>query len=633
MPVPTDAELSAAVQQANLPTLLPALAHLSGDLGLLREDFRPNYRVTPTGFEAQGGLSAAAQDRAREACVKALREVFRRELTVPAGSGADLRQMVEFMVGMVSDDYFQLLRHELGVSDPAEEVSAWTKDDIAPARDFRVAVIGAGMSGIAITARLQQVGIPFVVFERGADVGGVWLDNDYPGCRLDTSNFSYSYSFRQKEDWEEQYSSRDAVLEYLQGTAGWLDMWRYTRFGHQVLSARFDTSAQRWDLRVRSEAGEQEWHFDAVISAVGQLNTPKHPDIDDLEQFRGDSWHTAQWPAEADLEGRDVAVVGVGASAFQAIQEIATTARRVTVFQRTPPWVLPSPGYLDPIPQGQAWLLRSVPGYARWHRVQQFWSSVDSRRRFAVVDPAWNKTGSVSADNEALREVLIANLEKHLGVRPDLLAACTPDYPPYGKRALRDDGRWFETLKRENVEVVTQPILKAVPAGLVDGTGRLHEVDTLIFGTGFLASDFLSTLEVIGADGQSLKDTWNGDARAYYGVTIPGFPNLFCLYGPNTNLLANGSVVFFSECGANQIVSSLRRLLEDGYSSLSVRQDVHDRYNAVIDEANQNMAYGIAGVGSWYKNAYGRVSGNWPLNSIEYWRGTREVDPHDYDFK
>jgi 4-hydroxyacetophenone monooxygenase len=251
---------------------------------------------------------------------------------------------------------------------------------------------------------------------------------------------------------------------------------------------------------------------------------------------------------------------------------------------------------------------------------------------FAVVDPEWDRPGSVSAANAVLRVELEAHIKKQYTDRPDLLEKVIPSYPPYAKRLLRDNGVWATTLKKDHVSLVTDGIEEITERGIRTRDGVEHEVDVIIYGTGFAASDFLSSLKVTGRGGVDLHEQWDGDARAFLGVTIPNFPNFFCLYGPNTNLVLNGSIIMFSELSMNYVMECLRLLLSTGRRAMEVRQDVFDAFNERIDRANRRMAWGISGVQNWYKNAAGRVSQNWPLHTLEYWLLTREPVESEYRF-
>ncbi|MDB5763582.1 MAG: hapE, partial [Herminiimonas sp.] len=618
---------------AHLPSLLGTLAYATHDLSLLKEEFRPNYIETAAGFQPQGGLSTSAQEKVRAIAFDVIRQLLKGAYDgKPAPSNAEVRQIMEYMVGPFSDDYFTLLLHELGLPKGAE-APKWNKAQLAPDADFTVAIIGAGLAGVGAAYRLKQAGIPFIILERHHEVGGVWSENDYPGCHLDTSNFGYSYSFNQNPLWKEEYSSRAAVLEYLQGSAEKFGLHEHIRFSTEVVGGEYDEDDRSWNLTLRSADGSTEkLRVQALISAVGQLNRPNYPVIENIDAFAGPSWHTARWNHDVDLTGKRVAVIGTGASGFQAIQKIAEVAGELTVFQRTPPWISHTPGYNSLLKEGSRWLFEHVVNYHRWSRVYRIWTGM-CRRAYTVVDPDWKHPISVSEKNEALRQVLMSNLEKSLADRPDLLAKMTPDYPPYAKRVLRDDGNWFATLKQPNVKLVNERIVKATESGIETADGSLHEFDVIVYGTGFKAADFLSTLPLTGRGGVKLQDQWHGDdARAYYGIAVPNFPNLFCLYGPNTNVNGNSSVVLLSESGSMYIVECIRLLLESRHKAMEVRQDVLDRYNERIDSASGTVVYGASTVNSWYKNAQGRLTQNWPLRTVDYWRETREVNKKDYLF-
>jgi 4-hydroxyacetophenone monooxygenase len=368
----------------------------------------------------------------------------------------------------------------------------------------------------------------------------------------------------------------------------------------------------------------------AVISAVGQLNTPSFPDIPGRDRFVGRSFHSARWDASVDLAGKRVGVIGTGASAYQVVPSIAGVVEELCVFQRNPPWTVETPVYHAKLATGLAWLFKNVPYYHRWFRFYQFWTSVEGRRDFAAVDPSWEKQGSVSAKSEQLREILVARLMSDYAGRPDLQAKVIPSYPPYGKRMLRDNGVWAKSLKQDNVSLVTNSIESITPTGVLMRDGEHHELDTLIYCTGFDAADLLSSLTITGRGGIDLHEQWGEEPTAYIGVTIPNFPNLFCIYGPNTNLVVNGSTFMFSECAVHYVQESLRLLLDGGYSTMELKPEVLEAYQVGIDAANKLMAWGVDGVRNWYKTPSGRVSTNWPLTTLEYWERTRGPDPQDY---
>jgi 4-hydroxyacetophenone monooxygenase len=325
-----------------------------------------------------------------------------------------------------------------------------------------------------------------------------------------------------------------------------------------------------------------------------------------------------------------VAIIGTGASAAQFIPYAAEQAAELTVFQRTPPWLLATPDYHDDFPAGMKWLLRHVPGFVRWDRIWLFWRTQEGLLPMAEVDPDWpDKSRSVSAMNDLVREMFTLYYQEEFK-DPELYDKVLPQYPPLSKRFVRDNGIWNRTFTRPNVTLETTAIEEITEKGVRTVDGVEHEADVLIYGTGFHASKFLTPMQVKGRDGVDLHERWGGDARAYLGLTIPGFPNLFLMYGPNTNIVVNGSIIYFSECEAHYIVESVRMLLESGKRSMDCRPEVHDAYNDRIDAANRLRAWGASSVNSWYKNEQGRVTQNWPFALLEFWQQTREPNPDDY---
>jgi 4-hydroxyacetophenone monooxygenase len=629
----SDEQLEAALQQAELPSLMPALAYLTADASLVDPGLRPPSSGRSVVLAVQGGMTLAQQELARRRALGAL-TAFRDGGCVPAPPPAgieDKRALMTFMTGDVDDRYLPMLAFELGL--PADTgAPAWTKEAVAPGRDFRVAVIGAGMSGLAMAHRLLQAGIDVTVFERNGDVGGVWLENSYPGCRLDTSNFCYSYSFLQRGDWPHQYSRGPEIRDYFQDASRKLGLRGHIRFATVVQAVRYDEEAGEWLVTVGAGGRSETARFSAVISATGQLNQPNIPDIEGAAGFGGVSFHSARWNHHADLRGKRVGVIGSGASGYQVVPSIAAAAGQLRVFLRNPPWTIPTPNYHAGLDPGLAWLFREVPYYHRWFRFYQFWTSVEGRRDFAAVDPDWRQPGSVSAKNQRLRETLTRHLMAEYDGRPDLQRVMIPRHPPYGKRMLRDNGAWARSLRQPNVSVVSDRIERITPAGIITADGTEHDLDAIVYCTGFQAWRFLGGIEVTGAGGADLHQQWGQDPTAYLGITVPGFPNLFCLYGPNTNLVVNGSIVMFSECAVHYVMECLRVLLERGDQVMDLHPEVLASYQATIDEANALMAWGTEGVDNWYKSPTGRVSQNWPLATIDYWNLTREPDPSHYRF-
>jgi len=628
----TDDQLRAAVEEADILALLPALAHLTGDLALLRDDLRPDPAML---VQPDAGYTADQLETARTIATEAL--IRHRDAGAPPAppvAPEALHALIEFLVGPATDEWYPVLREELALEGADHRAPGWSKAEVAPDRPFRVAVIGAGMSGLLAAHRLRQAGIDVTILEKDDDVGGTWYENTYPGCRVDVPNHFYSYSFAQRPDWPQFFSTQPALLDYFRRCADELGLRPLIRFGTEVVEARFDDTDQQWSVTTRSASGgDATERYDVVVSAVGQLNRPKYPDLPGVGEFAGPAFHSARWDHDVDLTGKRVAVIGTGASAVQLIPEIAAEVGELLVFQRTPPWIAPTPNYHDDLPEGLRWLMAQVPDYAHWDRLWQFWKMHEGLLPAAVVDPEWpDQERSMSILNELVRQMLTMHLEAEF-TDPELRAKMIPPYPPLAKRVVRDNGSWPRALQRPNVSVHTEPIEAITEKGIRTADGEEHVVDVVIYGTGFTASEFLTPMRVVGTGGVDLHERWGGDARAYLGVTIPDFPNLFLLYGPNTNIVINGSIIYFSECEVHYLTEAIRLLLAGGHRSMDCRADVHDAYNERIDAANRTMVWGAAEVNSWYRNKKGRVAQNWPFSLLEYWQQTREPDPADYTLR
>ena len=626
-----DARIREALADAHLPSLLPALAQLTGDLSLLRDDLFPESVVLT---DPQGGLSPQAQEETRELALRTL-AAWRDGGAPPAPptSREQARRMMDYLIGEhVSDEYLPLLLEELAFAETDARAPGWRLEEIAPGRRLRAVIIGAGMSGILAAHRLKQAGVPFTVIEKNADVGGTWLENTYPGARVDSSNHAYSYSFAQKYDWPYHHSPQEVLLAYFRDCADEFGIRGDVRFNTEVLSAAFDDDRCLWTVTVRGPDGAEEAiEAEAVISAVGQLNRPKLPDVEGLGSFAGAAFHSARWDHGAELAGRRVGVIGTGSSASQFIPHVADEAAEVRIFQRTPNWYAPAPNYHERVSGGFLWLLRHVPGYAQWYRFWLFWAISDGFLPMVEVDDGFRPGDEATGEgNRQLRELLAGSLTAQLAGRPDLIAKALPTFPPASKRIVVDNGSWPRTLLREHVRLVTEPIRAVTPRGVLTEDGEEHELDALIYGTGFQASRFLTPMKVTGRGGVDMHEQWDGDARAYLGVTMPNFPNFFFLYGPNTNIVVNGSIVYFSECEVRYVLECLRLLAEGGHRALDCRRDVHDAYNERIDAGNLKRAWGVSSVPSWYKSESGRVAQNWPFTLLEYWQQTKTVNPADY---
>jgi 4-hydroxyacetophenone monooxygenase len=623
--------LDEAIAAAHLPALCAALVHLTGDDRWTRPEWTPTYTPLSRG---DTGLPAEV-----EADIRAKAKAAIEAWTAKGGKTSlppteTVKRMMSFVAGVeIPDNYGDFLMDELALTGTSTKDPQFDQPKLKDAaRKLKTLVIGAGMSGLLTGIRLTQAGVPFEIVEKNADVGGTWLENTYPGCRVDSSNHIYSYSFEPNHQWPQHFSTQPMLLDYFRGVAERHGLRKKIRFQTEVISLTWDEARAVWVARLKGPDGREETvEANAVVTAVGQLNRPRYPDIKGRESFKGPSFHSAKWRHEVDLTGKRVAVVGTGASAFQFVPEIADKVASLKVFQRTPPWCFPVPHYHEDVPQGFNWLMEHIPYYDKWYRFWMFWMVTDGLLPMVTADPGWNgPPTAIGQANAEFREMLAGALAMQAPNRPDLVAKVVPTYPVGGKRSLLDNGVWLAALQKPNVELITDPITEITPTGLVTADGAAHEVDVIIYGTGFHASKFLSPMKITGRGGKDLHETWGGDARAYLGMTTPGFPNFFMIYGPNTNIVVNGSIIFFSECSVRYIVGALKLLAETGARAMEPKRAVHDAFNEKVDAANRLMAWGAPQVTSWYKNEHGRVSQNWPFGLIDYWRATLTPKPEDF---
>lgn len=631
----TDAELEQIVDGAELPVLLTAIAAATGDLAWLGVGLEPPLPPADLTPHPHGGMTDDQQQRARVLALKGLAALRDERITT-----VDIlpREQVDALLGYLTggrEQWHPHLTHELILAPDKGGAPDWRFADLADGRDYEVLIVGAGVGGIAAAHRFTQAGVPITVVESSAQLGGTWSKNHYPGVRLDTPTFGYSYSFAQRGDWPHQFAQGHEILEYLTEVAERAGVVERIEFSTTLVSAHWDEAEGFWRAVTRGADGHtQERRFSAIVSAVGQLDRPHIPEFDGLDQYRGIAMHTQEWRDDVDWRGARVAVIGTGASAYQVVPAAMTDGvGELVLFQRSAPWMLPAPNYHEGVSETFAWLQRKVPHYAQWYRLWVILLGIDGRTHTVTAEDDWDGAPlSVSARNQAVRDELIGRLAAQLDGRPDLLAHAIPNYPPGAKRMLRDNGVWAEALRSDRTTLVTSGIERFTPNGIVDGEGIEHDVDIVVFATGFTPSDYLDGIEVVGRNGVELHDFWGGDARAHACVTVPGFPSLFLVYGPNIGGVAAGSLHFMLERAAEYAVKSVRRVLEEGAAAIDVRPDALDRFAAWVDAGNERMAWGQPYVRSWYKNRHGRVSQIWPYTNADYWDATQTVRDEDHVF-
>lgn len=613
------AELIADLEKVEIHPVLAAAAAASGNVSLLDHRYAPSTPTVTATTLANGGLEKDVLREVREKVADVLLALD----GLPTAALPQVAELVAFLTGADDPVFTERLRREIE-PEAAQKPTSRTGGQ-------RVAVIGAGMSGIAAALRAQDDGHLVTIFERNSDFGGTWLVNRYPGCRIDTPNFIYSYSFAQKSDWQDKYSLRDEVLTYFKDVAESRKLEERTEFEAYVTRCTWDEGLQTWRVTWVRNGIEYKDDFEIVVSAVGQLSTPLVPEFAGADDFQGTQVHSGAWPQDLDLEGKRVAVVGSGASGFQIVPAILDSVDSLVLFQRNAPWLLPTPDYHDPLSGATERLLQCIPGLAAWHRFWQFWIAVEGRYPLAQVDPDWDDPLTVSRPNAEFRDQLVEHLAHQFLDRPELLSEVIPSYPPGAKRLLRDNGAWPAALASEKVTIDRGPISGLTKEGIESASGGVHPVDVIIYATGFRASELLSGIEVTGRHGINLHDQWNGEPRAYLGITVPNFPNFFLLYGPNTNLVVNGSLIFMIECALDYVMQCIDEATEKG-AAIDTTEIALSEFVRWMNQGNDRSAWGHSSVSSWYKNRNGLVTQNWPYLLTDYWRETRNLAPGAHTF-
>jgi 4-hydroxyacetophenone monooxygenase len=387
-------------------------------------------------------------------------------------------------------------------------------------------------------------------------------------------------------------------------------------------------------VRVRGADGTEEMLVArAVISAVGQLNRPNLPDIPGRDAFAGPAFHSARWDHDLEIAGKRVAMIGAGASGFQIAPTIAPEVEQLTVFQRTAQWMFPNPNYHTPVGPGVRWALRHLPFYGRWYRFLIFWPGCDKGLEAARVDPDYpDQQIAVSEMNDLTRQMFTDWIVSQVDDDPELIAKVVPDYPATGKRTLQDNGSWLRTLTRDNVELVRTGIDHIEADAVVTDDGVRHVADVLVFATGFQATKVLFPMAIVGRDGEDLRAMWGERPAAYLGITVPRFPNFFCMYGPGTNLAHGGSLIFHSECQMRYITQCIEALIEGGHRTMEPRREQYEDWHERSQREMRGLVWSQPSIKhSFFKNAYGEIHGLSPWRLVDYWTWTRELDPADYD--
>jgi cation diffusion facilitator CzcD-associated flavoprotein CzcO len=479
--------------------------------------------------------------------------------------------------------------------------------------DARIGIVGTGFAGLGAAIGLKRAGIDdFVVFERAADVGGTWRDNTYPGCQCDVPSHLYSFSFRPNPEWSRTYSTQPEIHRYLQRCAAESDVLPHVRFEHDVTNTSWLESEARW----RVETSRGTWHVDYLILGHGGLATPSIPEIPGLESFTGRIVHSAAWDEGLDLDNQRVAVIGTGASAIQIVPRIQPKVARLHVFQRTPAWVLPHSD--RPISDRERALYRRVPLAQKIVR-----AAIYAARELLVVGMAKRPRAL-----KPLRAVAVKHLRSSVKDR-ELRRKLTPRYSPGCKRLLLSN-EFYPALAAWNSELVTDAIREVKPSSIVTADGTEREIDCLVFATGFRVTDNPALSRVHGIGERSLRDAWHeAGMSAYLGTTVPGYPNLFLMTGPNTGI-GHTSLVVMIEAQIKYIVDCIRYMGKHDLDTVEVKAEVADAFNEEVQTKMRRTVWTMGGCVSWYLDDKGRNSTLWPDFTWRFMRATRRFEPRDY---
>ncbi|BBY20470.1 flavin-containing monooxygenase [Mycobacterium stomatepiae] len=618
-------EIAAALEDVSIPTLLLSLVHITGDPRFIRDYKQMGIFLN----EVQGFMSEEDKARARAEALTVISEYRDRGCPEPEPLSPELvREMMDWAAcEHVPDDYLPLVGEELDLdgADPRRPVPIPAER----AADVPVLVVGCGESGLLAGVRLRQANIPFTIVEKNAGPGGTWWENSYPGARVDVANHFYCYSFEPNSDWTHFFAEQDELQHYFTKVMNRHDLAEHIRWNTEVLAAEWDDVEGIWSVSLRDGDGQTSTlRVRALITAVGQLDRPPIPEFEGADSFAGPSFHSAAWDHSVDLTGKRVALIGAGASGFQIAPAIAEDVGHLTVFQRTAQWMFPNPMYHDEVGDGVRWAMRNLPFYGRWYRFLVLWPGSDKGLNAAEGDPNYADQGAAVSDINAAAAMMFSQwITSQVGDDDDLLAKVMPDYPACGKRTLQDNGSWLQTLQRDNVELVRTTIRRITPRGVVTDDGAEHEVDVIVYATGFRHTDVLWPLKVTGRNGIDLHEMWGSRPYAYLGITVPDFPNFFIIYGPGTHLAHGGSLIFQSELQMRYIDQCLQRLADADVHSMEPKTGAATDWHRRTQTQIKKMVWSHPAVKhSYFKNADGEIHTVSPWRLNEYWAAVREPD-------
>jgi cation diffusion facilitator CzcD-associated flavoprotein CzcO len=618
--------LRAHLMQADPGVLVAVLAQMSGDASVI-DRYAPKIDHVPDPPERAGRTDPETMHALVGEIIEALAD-FRPEDAAGADRDLFTRVLPLAVGGQVEDEFVDLLIEQGGFR-PCQPTLPRTEP--IP-QTTTMAIIGAGLAGIAVALAAAEEGVQFQIFDRNTEVGGTWLTTTYPGIGVDTPSAYYSLSREVNPEWSSYYPQGAEYQAYLVALADKHELRRHIRFGTEVEALRWDEERQQWQIHSRSGDGTTTVdHASVVVTAAGYLNRPRWPDLSGRESFGGISIHSAHWDPALDLTGKKVAIIGAGCTAVQIVDACVDQVEHLTVFQRQPHWVAPRKRLSDDVPEHRRYLGRVLPFYAMWNRVKSYWATSDNNYPVILQDPEWSKDHlSISPANDVLLQMCTDYIDQMFGAGTELARKVTPDFAPYGKRIIRDPGGYYAALTRDHVDVEASEPAAVNANGIVTHDGRQIDLDVIIYATGYHL-DFLSTIDIRGRDSRALSDEWGDSPRAYRGGTVPGFPNLFITSAPNYSPGHGAGANFSMEVLAHYVIECLQLMALRGVQTMEVTRGAYEAYVEGIDETMRGTVWcHTLNAHTYYRSDSGRVVVATPYRLVDLWRQHRAPIEEDF---
>ncbi|MEZ0359772.1 flavin-containing monooxygenase [Mycobacterium sp. SA01] len=624
---PDPAVLRAHLRQADPGVLVAVLAQMTGDPSVV-DRYAGKIDHVPDPPERAGTTDPATADALADEIITALGRP-RPVGAIAADDRALFAALLPIALGSDVDDEQVDLLLEQGGFRPSQPTLPRTTP--IPSTTT-MAIIGAGIAGIAVALAAAEEGVHFQIYDRNNEVGGTWLTTTYPGIGVDTPSAYYSLSREVNPDWSNYYPEGAEYQDYLVALADKHELRRHIRFGTEVEALWWDEQRQQWQIHSRAADGVRSVDYaSVVVTAAGYLNRPRFPDLKGRETFSGTSIHSALWDPTLDLTGKRVAVIGAGCTAVQIVDACVDEVEHLTVFQRQPHWVAPRKRLSDEVPEHRRYLGRVLPFYAMWHRLKSYWGTADNNYPIILQDPEWSQTHlSISPANDVLLQMCQDYIERMFGAGTELAGKVTPDFAPYGKRIIRDPGGYYAALTREHVDVEASEPAEVNADGIVTADGRQIDLDVIIYATGYHL-DFLSTVDIRGRGGKTLAGEWGDSPRAYRGGTVPGFPNLFITSAPNYSPGHGAGANFSMEVLAHYILECLQLMALRGATTIEVTEKAFEEYVAGIDQAMQRTVWcHTPNAHTYYRSESGRVVVATPYRLVDLWQQHRAPVEEDF---